>query len=247
MNAFERLQYVLEISLNRASIPSFDKYPFSIPAIASLDEIELHPGVTFFIGENGSGKSTLIEAVAIAFGLNPEGGSKHFTFATEESHSELYKYITLRKGVQRPRDAYFLRAESFYNVATNINELGVGAVYGRQPLHQQSHGEAFMSLFLNRFRGKGLYILDEPEAALSPVRQFSLISRIHQLVAKNSQFIIATHSPILLAYPNSYIYHIDGATGIRRMAYEATEHFRMTKYFLNNYHSMLNELMKLDE
>ncbi len=236
---------MLEIALNRSRITSFDNYPFSIPAIAKLNEIELHPNVTFFVGENGAGKSTLIEAVAIAFGLNPEGGSKNFTFSTEDSHSELHEYMILRKGIQRPKDAYFLRAESFYNVATNIEDLGVGDIYGEQSLHNQSHGESFMSLFLNRFLGKGFYILDEPEAALSPMRQLSLISRIHQLVSKNSQFIIATHSPILLSYPHSYIYNIDD-NGINRVAYEDTEHFAISKYFFNNYKKMLDELMKLD-
>lgn len=235
----------MEIALNREKIPSFEEYPFSMPAVEKLNKIKLHPNVTFFIGENGAGKSTLIEAIAVAFGFNPEGGSKNFNFSTEASHSELHNYMILRKGIRKPKDAYFLRAESFYNVATNINDLGVGDAYGRRSLHEQSHGESFMSLFLNRFFGKGLYILDEPEAALSPMRQFSLISRIHQLVSNHSQFIIATHSPILLSYPHSYIYHIDD-NGIKRVAYEDTEHFTISKYFFNNYKNMLDELMKLD-
>lgn len=246
LNVFNTSQYILEVALNRAKVASFNEYPFSIPAIVKLNEIELHPNVTFFVGENGSGKSTLIEAIAVAFGLNPEGGSKHFTFSTENSHSELHRYLVLRKGIKRPRDSYFLRAESFYNVATNIEELGIGYVYSNKSLHHQSHGESFMSLFLHRFLGKGLYILDEPEAALSPMRQLSLISRIHELASNNSQFIIATHSPMLLSYPNSYIYNIDN-NGINRIAYEDTEHFTITKNFFNHYKIMLNELMKLDE
>lgn len=235
----------MEVALDREQIPSFAEYPFSMPAVEKLNKIKLHPNVTFFIGENGAGKSTLIEAIAVAFGLNPEGGSKNFNFSTEASHSELHNYMILRKGIRKPKDAYFLRAESFYNVATNINDLGVGDAYGQRSLHEQSHGESFMSLFLNRFFGKGLYILDEPEAALSPMRQFSLISRIHQLVSNHSQFIIATHSPILLSYPHSYIYHI-GDNGINRVAYEETEHFTISKYFFNNYKNLLDELMKLD-
>ncbi len=235
--------YILGLVLKRNTIESFSRYPFSIPAIAKLDEIEFHPNVTFFVGENGAGKSTLIEAIAIASALNPEGGSRNFTFSTQDSHSELNKHIVLKKGIKRPKDSYFLRAESFYNVATNIDALGVEDAYGDRSLHHQSHGEAFLSLFLNRFLGEGLYILDEPEAALSPMKQLSLITCIHQLAAQNSQFIIATHSPILLSYPNACIYNIDD-TGINKIVYEETEHFKTAQYFFHHYKLMLDELMK---
>lgn len=240
----DKNQYISKILLEKQNIPSYKHYPFSIPAVAKLDSLELHPNVTFLIGENGAGKSTLIEAIAIAFGFNPEGGSKHFTFSTRESHSPLHEHMVLCKGVKRPRDSFFLRAESFFNVATNVDDLGVGEAYGEHSLHEQSHGESFMSLFLNRFKGKGFYILDEPEAALSPMRQLSFISRLHQLVADNSQFIIATHSPIILSYPNSYIYNID-ESGINKIAYEQTDHFMINKHFFNNRKAILNELMQL--
>lgn len=238
--------YLSKVLLKRKDIKSYEEYPFSIPAISKLESLEMHPHVTFFVGENGAGKSTLLEAIAIAFGLNAEGGSKHFHFSTKDSHSELHKHIGLHKGINIPKDTYFLRAESFYNLATNVDALQVDDAYGNRSLHAQSHGESFMSLFLNRFLGKGFYILDEPEAALSPMRQLSFISRLHQLVEKDSQFIIATHSPIILSYPNSIIYHIDDA-GITDIKYEETEHFMINKTFANNYKSMLRELMAKEE
>jgi predicted ATPase len=240
----DKSQYVSEILLKKENILSYKDYPFSIPAVSKLDSLALHPKVTFLIGENGAGKSTLLEAIAIAFGFNPEGGSKHFTFSTRESHSSLHEHIVLCRGVKRPRDSFFLRAESFYNVATNVDDLGVGEVYGEHSLHEQSHGESFMSLFLNRFKGKGFYILDEPEAALSPMRQLSFISRLHQLAADDSQFIIATHSPIILSYPNSWIYNID-ESGLHKIAYEQTDHFMIHKHFFNNHNAILKELMQL--
>ncbi|HEY8362470.1 MAG TPA: AAA family ATPase, partial [Tissierellaceae bacterium] len=189
------------------------------------------------------------EAVAAACGFNPEGGTRNFHFSSRASHSELYNYIRIIKGIRRPKDGFFLRAESFYNLATAIEELdksGGGAriidSYGGHSLHEQSHGESFFAVFMNRFRGNGLYILDEPEAALSPTRQMSMISRIHQLVGKNSQFIIATHSPILMAYPDAIIYEIK--EGIKVVKYEETEHYQIMRSFLNNTQKMLNILMK---
>ena len=241
-------QYIKYVDLKRERIPSFERYPFCLPAIKNINHLAFHPKVTFFIGENGTGKSTILESIAAAYGFNPEGGSKNFSFSTTDSHSELYQYVKLVKGVKRPRDGYFLRAESFYNVASHIDELdrdGIGppiiAAYGGRSLHEQSHGESFFSLFLNRLRGYGIYILDEPEAALSPSRQMSLISRMHELVSKDSQFIIATHSPIIMAYPDSYIYEIKD--GINRVQYEETEHYQITKAFVNNTAGMLKELM----
>jgi len=196
-------------------VPSFDRYPFALPAVRHLDVLDFHPQVTFLIGENGSGKSTLLEAIAISLGFNPEGGTKNFHFGTRASHSELHDYIRLAKGIKRPRDGFFLRAESFFNVATEIEKLDsepggppIIDSYGGLSLHEQSHGESIMALMLRRFGGHGLYLLDEPEAALSPHRQLSALARLHDLVRDSSQFVIATHSPILMAYPDAWIYNI---------------------------------------
>lgn len=234
-------QYVTEIRLQRDKVESFDRYPFSLPAVRSLDRLQIHPKVTFLVGENGSGKSTLLEAIAVALGFNAEGGSKNFRFGTRASHSRLHEYLWLVKGVRRPRDGYFLRAESFFNVATEIENLDaepsfappVIDAYGGHSLHEQSHGESFLALMMKRFRGRGLYILDEPEAALSPQRQLAVLSRIHDLVLKESQFIIATHSPILMAYPEACIY-LCSKDGVSQVAYEETEHFQVTRAFLSN-------------
>ena len=168
--------YLVEVKLKRDEIESFDRFPFCLNAVKSLESLEMNPAVTFFIGENGYGKSTLLEAIAVAWGFNPEGGTKNFRFGTRESHSILWKYLRLSRGVKRPGDGYFLRAESFFNVATEIERLDaefsfgppVINSYGGVSLHEQSHGESFWSLVMKRFGGQGLYILDEPEAALSP-------------------------------------------------------------------------------
>jgi predicted ATPase len=226
----------------RDEVPTFDAYPFSIPAIRDLDELALDPKVTFLIGENGSGKSTLIEAIAVAVGFNAEGGTKNFRFQTRSSESPLYRFLRPIRGIKRPRDGFFLRAESYFNVATEIERLdaepGLGPPivdsYGGVSLHEQSHGESFIALVMHRFRGHGIYILDEPEAALSPQRQLSLLAIMHRLVEQEqSQFVIATHSPILMAYPGALIYQLR-PEGMRRIAYEVTEHYTITRDFLNS-------------
>ncbi|MCM8709451.1 AAA family ATPase [Clostridium sp. SYSU_GA19001] len=249
MEMLENNQFIKQIELDRKRVESFRRYPFSLPVIRGLSILDMHPKETFIVGENGTGKSTILEAVAVACGFNPEGGSRNFNFSSRASHSELYNYIKIIKGIRRPKDGFFLRAESFYNLATTIEELdksegGARIIdsYGGRSLHEQSHGESFFAVFMNRFRGNGLYILDEPEAALSPTRQMSMISRIHQLVGKNSQFIIATHSPILMAYPDAVIYEIK--EDIKAVKYEETEHYQVMKSFLNNTQKMLNILMK---
>jgi predicted ATPase len=242
--------YVMEVGLKRETVPAFDQYPFSLPSVRNLERLELHPAVTFFIGENGSGKSTLLEAIAIGCGFNAEGGSRNFHFGTRDSHSELHRFLRVARGIHRPQDGWFLRAESFYNVATEIEKLDaepgggppIGPSYGPRSLHDQSHGESFLALLVNRFYGQGLYLLDEPEAALSPSRQLSVITRIHDLVQEKSQFIIATHSPILMAYPNAFIYSFS-PEGIERVAYEETEHYRITREFLANPKRMLHHLL----
>jgi predicted ATPase len=235
--------YVSRVRLNKPE--GQDSYVFSLPVVRHLEELEINKRVTFFVGENGTGKSTLLEAIAVNFGFNAEGGSRNFNFSSKETHSPLHRHITLAKGVVKPRDGFFLRAESFYNVASEVDRLDSDCPlldsYGGISLHNQSHGESFMSLMLNRFGGNGLYILDEPEAALSPSRQFTLIARLADLVKKNSQFIIATHSPILLAYPGADIFVLT-EDGIKLTPYEETEHYMLTKLFLDNPARMLKTL-----
>lgn len=240
--------YVSGIRLKPPDEAEQDDYVFSLPVVRHLKELRLESPITFFVGENGTGKSTLLEAVAVNYGFNPEGGTRNFNFASRESHSALHRHLTLVKGVRQPRDGFFLRAESFYNVATEVDRLDAEdrsrpllSSYGGKSLHSQSHGESFMSLMLNRFGGNGLYILDEPEAALSPSRQFTLIARITELVKQKSQFIIATHSPILMAYPNAAIYVL-AEDGMRLTPYEETEHYQLTKRFLDNPRRMLEIL-----
>jgi predicted ATPase len=251
MSSLDAKHYLLEVRLLRDKVPSFEQFPFSLPAVRNLDTLVLHPSVTFIVGENGSGKSTLLEAIAVALGFNPEGGTRNFNFATRASHSDLHKFLRLSKGIRRPKDGFFLRAESFFNLATNIEHLDeepaasppVINSYGGRSLHEQSHGESFFALLMNRFGGKGLYILDEPEAALSPSRQMAMISRMHDLIQDDSQFIIATHSPILMAYPDAQIFVLS-PDGIKKVRYTETDHFRVTKDFLNNHEKMLKILME---
>jgi predicted ATPase len=234
------------VALLRERVPSFDAYPFSIPAVRHLRKLDLHRSVTFLIGENGTGKSTLLEAIAVADGFNPEGGTRNFNFSTRDSHSELYKCIQLGRGVRRARhDSFFLRAESFYNVATEIDQRGLIAAnspYGPVSFHAQSHGEAFLTLMINRFSGNGFYLLDEPESALSPQRQLSFLTALHDLVRRGSQLIIATHSPLIMAYPEATIYWLSD-DGIERVEYEDTEHFKVTRAFFSRREKMLAELL----
>ncbi|MCL2815423.1 MAG: AAA family ATPase [Oscillospiraceae bacterium] len=236
--------------MNKSDNANNTAYPFSLPAVKNLEKLKLNNNITFFVGENGTGKSTLLEAIAVNYGFNPEGGSKNFIFSTMSTHSELHKHITLAKGVYRPKDGYFLRAESFYNVATEIEKLdsvpsfspSIKQSYGGKSLHEQSHGESFWSLIINRFSGNGLYLMDEPEAALSPSRQMALLARMYELEKLNSQFIIATHSPILLAYPNAQIFVLTNDK-ITPTPYKETEHYIITKQFINNPERMLKHLL----
>ena len=246
------------ISANYISSIVFDNkldknsYLNNLPIIKYLSrekELCFSSNVTFFVGENGTGKSTLLEAIAVAYGFNAEGGSKNFTFSTNQTHSELYEHISIAKR-GFARDGFFLRAESLYNVATNIDEMDklpsfdapiIGG-YGGVSLHNQSHGESFLSIVQNRFFGNGLYILDEPEAALSPMRLLTLMAEMSELVKKNSQFIIATHSPILMAFPNAEILEFS-KNGIKSVTYKETEHYRITKRFLDNPEKMLHYLL----
>ena len=241
------MEYLKEIyKINRED---FEEYSYlrKIPALKNFQGIKIEKPVTFFVGENGSGKSTLLEAIAVSLGLNPEGGSKNFNFATKETHSELGKLLEIARGPRREEDGFFLRAESFYNLATEVEKLESSGFesfydsYGGKSLHNQSHGESFRSLILNRFRPRGIYLLDEPEAALSPTSQMSLLCIIDELVKKDSQFIIASHSPIILAYPNADIYEFNEA-GLEKKSYKETESYSVTKTFLDDPERMMNLL-----
>lgn len=235
--------FIDRVRIDFAGLMASGSYPSDLPWLQYMEgnEIPLSSPVTFFVGENGSGKSTLLEGIAVAAGFNPEGGSRNFAFSTRESHSDLWEYLTLVRHTERPKDGYFLRAESFFNVATNIEELDkqpafsrkIIESYGGRSLHEQSHGESFFSLVMHRFGGHGLYILDEPEAALSPIRQLALVYRIGELVANGSQFLIATHSPILTACPGAVIWEL-GEHGMHTVRWDESENVVFMRRFLAN-------------
>lgn len=231
-------------------------YLCELPVVRYLSKEKRLPfssAVTFFVGENGTGKSTLLEAIAVAYGFNPEGGTKNFNFSTNTTHSELWEHLTLVKK-DYARDGFFLRAESLYNVATNIEELDkiitdappIARSYGGVSLHHQSHGESFLSIVQHRFGGNGLYILDEPEAALSPMRLLTLMAEIDSLVKAHSQFIIATHSPMLMAFPGADVLKFS-QDGIDKVDYKQTEHYQITKLFLEDPEKMLRYLLEENE
>lgn len=240
--------FLKKVTLVKEKIPAFTHYPFSIPAIESLDEIKLERNVTFFVGENGSGKSTLLEAIADKCDFNTAGGGRNNSYDVYETDSELSEYIRL-SWMPKVTNGFFLRAESFYHFATHIDDVDENGYrdYGGKSLLKQSHGESFLSLFLNRFNGEAIYLLDEPEAALSPVRQLTLLKIIHDLeTTGDAQFIIASHSPILLGYPEADIYSFDNGE-ISKINYEDTDHYNITKYFLENRKRFLYNLFKEDE
>jgi predicted ATPase len=220
-------------------------FPYNLPAVSSWDRIKFHEAVTFLVGENGSGKSTVIEAIAEAIGFNPEGGSKDHAFSTNDTHTSLSKNLRLIRSARREKDGYFLRAETFYTQSTYIDRTANPDMrrYGGKKLLGQSHGEGMMALFWHRFGPNGLYILDEPEAALSPQRQFSFLVRLHELVQQGCQFIIATHSPILMAYPDALIYQID-EMGLLPTDWDNVEHVDTTRQFLKNPESFLRVLLE---
>lgn len=241
--------FLMHVQLLPERIVTPDQPPYSLPSIRNLGTLLFHPRVTFFVGENGSGKSTLLESIAIGSGLNPEGGSRNFNFATRASHSRLDEALRLARTYRHPGDSYFLRAESFFNVASEIERLDKGpggppiiGSYGGLSLHEQSHGESFFALFRNRFRDNGLYLMDEPEAALSPKRQLEFLALLHDYCKRGCQFVIATHSPIIMAYPDAVIY-VFGNEGIRQVPYTETEHYLVTRGFLSSPQRSLEVLL----
>ena len=228
-----------------------DEYYAALPVVQSIwteGGLDFTKQITFFVGENGVGKSTLIEAIAVATGFNAEGGTLNYDFSTSDSHSTLCRYLKPSRGIRRNSDGFFLRAESFYNTATYLDEVEKYSAnpynaYGGISLHEQSHGESFLALAENRFSKNGLYLLDEPEAALSPMRLMCMMVTIHELAKKGAQFIISTHSPILMTMPDSDIIQITDE-GLKHVNYRETEHYQITLSYLQNPDRMLRELLR---
>ena len=241
---------MLNLQLVNGVLIDWDKidrcsYLRDIPAISGVDHIAFTNAVTFFVGENGSGKSTLLEAIAIAYGFNPEGGTRNYSFSTYDSHSELCTAVRLSRGIRRAGYGYFLRAESFYNVATKEEEYSRGPGGQPQHFHERSHGESFLALVQNSFRANGFYLLDEPEAALSPQRQLTLLREIDRCAKDGAQFIIVTHSPILLGLPGAEILSFDDGA-IHPCAYEDTESYKVMSMFINRREQILRRLLEND-
>ena len=225
-------------------------HPFDVPAIAAMvsagSSLRFHPAMTVFVGDNGSGKSTLLEAIAVHQGLNAEGGARGMQFGTtDRSVSNLHQHLRVSRTHRQPDDAFFLRAESYFNVATAIEGYATAHLYGGSP-HDRSHGESFIDLVVNRFAPNSLFLLDEPEAALSVHGQLQLMVRIHDLIAQGSQFVIATHSPMLMAYPVSTIFEF-GADGPGRTTWSEIDTVHITTDFLNNPAAFLAELLTDDD
>ncbi|MBR3579388.1 MAG: AAA family ATPase [Lachnospiraceae bacterium] len=218
-------------------------YLRGIEAVSQISELSFSKPVTFFVGENGSGKSTILEAVAVAYGFNPEGGTRNYSFSTYDSHSELCNAMRMIRGYSKPGWGYFLRAESFYNVATAEDEYSKGPGGRPQHFHERSHGESFLAMAQSNFRGNGIYLLDEPEAALSPQRQLTLLLEIERCAREGSQFIIVSHSPILLGIPDAEILSFDEGY-VHTLEYEETESYQVTKMFLENRDQMLSHLLQ---
>lgn len=233
-------QFIRSVSFDWNQIDE-KSYLRDITAINGIDRIEFHSAITFFVGENGSGKSTLLEAIAVAYGFNPEGGTRNYSFSTYDSHSELWNAIRLTKGIRKAKSGYFLRAESFYNVATKEEEYA-DSMHPSKRYHEKSHGESFLAIAQNYLNAGGIYIFDEPEAALSPQRQLTLLLDIYKCAKEGAQFITATHSPILLGIPDAEIYSFDQGE-IHLCEYEETESFQVTEMFVNNRKALLQRLL----
>lgn len=230
------------LTIDWEKIPG-ESYLRTIPALRGLTELRFSKPVTFFTGENGSGKSTLLEAIAAAYGFNPEGGTKNYNFSTKDTHSGLYRAMRLSRGAVRTGWGYFLRAESFYNVATKEEEYSEQDISKAKHLHRKSHGESFLETAQDNFRPNSLNLLDEPEAALSPQRQLTMFIEIARCAQAGGQFIIATHSPILTAIPDAEILNF-GENGIHPCAYEETGSYRITSLFINNREQLVRQLLE---
>lgn len=235
------MPFLREIQLRRDKVADFGVYPFSIPAVRALEKLEFSPGLTCFAGENGSGKSTLIEAIAILAGFNPEGGTKNFSHSYDRTESNLAEFLRPVRNARREKSGFFLRAESMFNLFSEVNRMD-GSMYGWEDAHRMSHGESFLYVVQERFGSNSLFVLDEPEAALSPQRQLGLLKLIHERIGQGCQFIMATHSPILLGYPGALIHWLDG-NGIRQIDFRETEHYQVTKRFLDDPEGMLKMLL----
>ena len=233
------------IKLLRESVVRWNEYPFNIPPIASLDALEITSRICFFVGENGTGKSTLMEAIAAHYGFGREGGSRSFSIETTPSLHSIDSLVrALRVGfTNRTGSGFYLRGESFFNVASYVDSVGGIDSYGGKSLHDQSHGESFISLLQHRFTRSGFYVMDEPEAALSPQRQLSLLVLLHDLLTDNNniQFLIATHSPVLLAYPDAQILSFDGGH-IHEIGYRESQPFQLVSRFLAAPERYINSL-----
>ncbi|MFR7591493.1 MAG: AAA family ATPase [Longibaculum sp.] len=223
---------------------SKESYLRDIDSLFQLDELKFEKNVTFFVGENGSGKSTLLEAIAVACGFNAEGGTRNYHFFTYETHSKLCQAMTIVKGWRKMSWGYFLRAESFYNVATKEMEYA-DSLHPSKKYHEKSHGESFLALVQNNFQPNGLYLLDEPEAALSPQRQLTLLVEMNKLSKLGAQFIVVTHSPILLGLPDAQIYSFDHI--VHKIGYEETDSYQITEMFINNRNQLLEKLFDENE
>lgn len=234
--------YVESLSIDWAGVANPNAYPFSIPAIRSIDALAFTQPVTFFCGENGTGKSTLLEALSIAYGLNPEGGSRNYTFSVHDTHSELCDHVHLLKSIYRPRDNFFVRSDTLFNLISVGDELEDGKrYYGGRSLHSVSHGEGMLTLVSRRFGGHGFYVLDEPETGLSQLGQIALLAEIMRLAEAGSQFVIATHSPILLTMPNATIYQFEA--DVHEVDYHETLEWDVLNRFLEDPERVLKEFL----
>jgi predicted ATPase len=236
--------HAIRLRALRTEIGEASDYSSELPALSELERLELDPRVTFLVGENGSGKSTLVEAIAVAMKLNAEGGGhvQDFHFSTRSSHSLLHRRLVLEWAKLRPLNSFFLRAESVFNLATAVEGAGMQGVF-QQPLHEQSHGESFLDIAVNRLGPRGFYVFDEPEAALSVSGQLALMRRMHELIEEHSQFVIATHSPILLGYPGATILELSD-TGIQKVAFDDAPQVELTRSFLADPQRFLRHLLR---